>query len=110
MSDPRTDLAEQFRLQAGWCRGLGSKLYAELLAPAAENGEAGGPIWSVLEPQAPAPPADFVQLRFLGAVHRLVLQGDAPELARFYPSAGGAEQGDAWPAFLATVEANIDAL
>ncbi len=35
----------------------------------------------------------------MGAVHRLVLAGDAPELAAHYPSAGG-RPGDAWPAFL----------
>ena len=28
-------------------------------------------------------------LQLMGAVHRLVLEGHAPELARFYPSAGG---------------------
>jgi hypothetical protein len=35
----------------------------------------------------------------MGAVHRFVLRGDAPELARHYPSAGGRPRRP-WPAFL----------
>jgi hypothetical protein len=38
----------------------------------------------------------------MGAVHRLVLRGDAPELAAHYPSAGG-RPGEAWPAFAAVL-------
>jgi hypothetical protein len=44
----------------------------------------------------------------MGAVHRLVLAGEAPELSRHYPSAGGDDVGDPWPAFRATVEENVD--
>jgi len=50
-------------------------------------------------------------LRFLGAVHRLVLEGRAPALARHYPSAGGEEGPDgAWVAFRATLEEHRDPL
>jgi hypothetical protein len=43
-------------------------------------------------------------LRFMAAAHRLVLRGEAPALARHYPSAGGnAAAGDAWPDFRATI-------
>ena len=38
-------------------------------------------------------------LRLMGAVHRLVLRGDAPGLAAHYPSVGGSP-GDAWPPFV----------
>ena len=50
-------------------------------------------------------------LRFLGAVHRLVLEGRAPALARHYPSAGG-EAGleGAWAAFRDTLEQQRDTL
>ena len=45
------------------------------------------------------------------ACERLVLSGAAPQLAAFYPSAAGDPMpGDAWPAFRATVEANVDEL
>ena len=52
------------------------------------------------------PLQDAAALRLLGAVHRIVLDGRAPELARFYPSAGGDDDGDAWPAFLGVLEAH----
>jgi hypothetical protein len=55
----------------------------------------------------PAPSA--LALRLLGAVHRLVLTGEAPELASHYPSAGG-EPGDVWPAFEAVLRDRRDEL
>jgi hypothetical protein len=45
----------------------------------------------------------------MGAVHRLVLRGDAPELAAHYPSAGG-RPGDAWPAFADVLRDHRDEL
>jgi hypothetical protein len=45
----------------------------------------------------------------MGAVHRLVLRGDASELAAHYPSAGG-KADDPWPAFLATLEVHAEEL
>ena len=82
----REALAERCRVQAGFCRALGSPLYAELLERAAADAETGGPVWSVFEGQAEMP-ADSAPLVLMGAVHRLVLTGEAPELAPFYPSA-----------------------
>jgi len=38
-------------------------------------------------------------IRLMGAVHRVVLRGDAPDLAAQYPSAGGTPD-EPWPAFL----------
>jgi len=41
----------------------------------------------------------------MGAVHRLVLEGRAPELARFYPSVGGVTDFNrAWSAFRRLVQ------
>jgi hypothetical protein len=56
---------------------------------------------------------DALPLRFLGGVHRLVLDGDAPDLARYYPSVGGHFEPDEpdldpGPVFLATVAAHRD--
>jgi len=95
-------LAERCRVQAGFCRALASPLYAELLERAADDAVAGGPVWSVFEGHAEMP-ADSAPLGLMGAVHRLVLEGRAEELAPFYPSAAVAfpEMGEA----LADVEA-----
>jgi hypothetical protein len=54
------------------------------------------------------PLGSALALRFLGAVHRIVLDGRAPELAAFYPSAGGREMGDPGPAFMLTVRRHRD--
>jgi hypothetical protein len=45
----------------------------------------------------------------MGAVHRLVLSGEAPALARHFQSAGG-RPGDAWPAFLDVLRERRDEL
>lgn len=59
----------------------------------------------VLEGRASDPEGSMTALRLMGAVHRLVLEGQAPELAGYYPSAGGdgAHQG-AWEAFRSALE------
>jgi hypothetical protein len=97
--DLRATAAGLCRWQAGYCAQLGSPLYAELLERAAQDAEAGGPTVALLAPWAAAAAGDVPAIRMLGAVHRLVLEGKASELARFYPSAGGdAGAGDPWPA------------
>lgn len=97
------------REQAAWCARLGSPLYATLLEHAARDVEADGAVASVLAGREHDPAGSMLALRFLGAVHRLVLAGRAPELAAFYPSAGGdADPARAWPAFRAAIEALAD--
>src|SRR2546425_9850786 len=81
----QADVAAGLRTQAEWCRKLGSPLYTALLSEAAADVEAGGACWRVLEGQEDE---GALALRFMGAVHRLVLEGRAPELAPYYPSAG----------------------
>jgi hypothetical protein len=86
------------------CGTIGSPLYAHLLAAAADDVEAGGPCWHVLEGHETEPLGSVLALRFMAAAHRLVLRGEAPALARHYPSAGGdAAAGDAWRDFRAVV-------
>jgi hypothetical protein len=107
----RQAVADHLRWQAGWCERLGSPLYAELLGRAAEDIEAGGPAWAVLEGQE-ADPKDSsaaLALRLMGSVHRLVLEGAAPDLARHYPSADGTP-GDVWPVFRAVLDEHRDEL
>lgn len=48
-------------------------------------------------------------LRLMAALHHLVLAGEVPELARFFPSAGGSEAPErAWQVARATIERNRD--
>ncbi|MEY2422128.1 MAG: hypothetical protein QOI95_2195 [Acidimicrobiaceae bacterium] len=87
-----------------------SPLYHRLLGLAVDDAEQHGICAEVLAqtPQGVDPVLDALPLRFLGGVHRLVLDGDAPDLARYYPSAGGQFEPDdpeldPGAAFLATV-------
>ena len=98
-------------LQAPACAVLGSALYAHLLGRSAEDVRAGGPIWGVLEPHATRSTEVALALRFMAAMHRLVLLRKAPQLALFYPSVGGtADPERAWPAFQAAAEQHRDTL
>ncbi len=108
----RAQLAEQLRGAASSSRELGSPLYGGLLERAAEDVEAQGPVWQLLSERPPSEvgQTDPISVRLMGSVHRLVLEGAAPELARFYPSAGGTETGDPWPAFRDVVEEYRDRL
>ncbi|MGH9246095.1 MAG: DUF2332 domain-containing protein [Acidimicrobiales bacterium] len=87
-------------------------LYHRLLGAMLDDVAAGGVCAELLADPGPDPIDDAVPLRLLGAVHRLVLMGRAPELAAFYPSVGGAYEpegaADPAPIFLATIEANRD--
>ena len=107
--DART-LAERLRSKATGVRGpAGSPLYAHLLVHAADDVEAGGPALHVLRPYAGESLGSALALRFLSAVHRIVLEGRAPALARHYPSAGGRQgAAGAWPAFRAVLEEHPD--
>jgi hypothetical protein len=85
----QVELAQAFRSQADWCEKLGSPLYHALLMRIAEDIDASGPCWSVLESHAGAAERTLLPLRFLAGIHRLVLENRLPVLARYYPSAGG---------------------
>ena len=70
---------------------------------------AGDGVYGVLQGHEGDPGPSVLALRLMGAVHRLVLRGDAPELAAHYPSAGG-RPGDAWPAFADVLRDHRDEL
>jgi hypothetical protein len=100
MNEARLHLAAQLREQAEACEVMGSPLYAGLLRSAAGDAERSGPVWELLGAHAAPGRGDALALRLMAAVHRLVLTGRAPELARRYPSAGGdGSLEGAWPAF-----------
>jgi hypothetical protein len=71
--------------------------------------EEGEVVWRVLNGFEDDPGPSALALRLMGGVHRLVLRGEAPELATHYPSVGGVP-GDPWPAFLATLRAHAGEL
>jgi hypothetical protein len=99
-------VSDAIALQREACARLGSPLYARVLDSVAADHAAGGLMAEMLEGRTTRPVHDALPLRLLGAVHRLVLESRAPDLARFYPSVGGTADGDPWPAFLATVLAH----
>ena len=87
-------MREELLAQARGCAELGSPMYAELLARAADDPH--GTVAGVLGERTET----GVVLRMLGLVHRLVLEGRVPELAAYYPTAGGTKDPlEAWPAF-----------
>lgn len=104
-------ISEQFRRQAGWCDNYGSPFYAYLLAHCAADCEKGGLLSDILHEHENDPADSALPLRFLGSVHRLVLEGRAPALSKFYPSVGGlVEYKRVWEVFHETVRAEKRAI
>ena len=85
----RSTLLDTIETQRFGCEMSGSDLYSDILHFVADDVAADGPIAGLLEPVARAPFGDAVILRFMAALHLLVLDGRAPQLAAQYPSAGG---------------------
>lgn len=113
---PSTDRPEalvvwQLLGQARACQVMGSPLYTHLLTVAAQDVLAGGPTAELLLPKVRPGRGDAAALRFMAAVHRLVLTRRAPRLALHYPTVGGSGDliGIAAP-FLATIAEHTDAL
>lgn len=108
---PRQDLVDAFKLQRAGCRLFGSPLYSDMMHRALEDVRSEGPVARFLADWEGDPVRGFLPLRLLGAVHERVLAGEAPDLARHYPTAGGeADAEAAWPAFLAVLAEQADAL
>jgi hypothetical protein len=112
---PATRTARLLRWQGAACRELGSPLYGDLLAHAADDLLAGGPTAEVLAGHFDDQLSTVLALRMLGGVHALVLSGRAPDLAAFYPSAGGTADGGpgsprAWAALQRTLAEQTDAV
>lgn len=98
-NDARHALARDLRALAPIRGAMGSPFYAVLERLLADDIDAGGPTWDLLEPHAAAPLDDAYSLRLLGGIHRMVLAGEAPSLERHYPSTGGDGDAEAaWPA------------
>jgi hypothetical protein len=112
---PTERTAQLLRLQSAACREIGSPLYGDLLALAADDLLVGGPVAQVLAGHLQTRPAGVLALRMLGGAHALALSGQAPELAAWYPSAGGiidTEPGSphAWAALKKALAEQRDAI
>jgi hypothetical protein len=110
--DARTDgvsLADRFRRHGdSLVRSHRSPLYVQLMRAAAADADHGGTV-ARLFAGVPVPPGSVPQLRLMAALHYLVLSGQAPALAAFYPSAGGDRPLDSvWPVARATMEEHFD--
>lgn len=104
-------LVTRLQQQAVECGRMGSPLYEALLAGAAEDYAAGGPTFAVLSDQESQPPGSVPSLRLTGALHRMVLERLAPDLAMHYPSVGGtAGINGAWSAARELIGAEPDAI
>lgn len=103
-------LLHTLRSQGRFCTGSGSPMYGELLELVAKDVEAGGVFATILSGHVDAPSRHAVPLRLLGGLHRMVLDGRAPGLRRWYPSTGGAWDASGWPEILDTAADHVDAL
>jgi len=104
-------IPELCRFQADWCERLGSPLYAHLLRRSAGDFDHSGPVKELLAPHEHDSRGSALALRMMGAVHRLALEGQLPELARFYPSCGGTVALEpAWKAFHNTLAEQMASL
>ncbi len=91
-------LLKSFGVQAMVCTALGSTMYGELLNRVSADVSSGGVFADVLSGHENDPGPSALALRLLGGLHRLVLDGGAAELRRWYPSVGGRwDVGAAWP-------------
>jgi hypothetical protein len=112
---PTERTAQLLRLQSAACREIGSPLYGDLLARASDDLLAGGPVAELLAGHLQTRPAGVLALRMLGGAHALALSGRAPELAAWYPSAGGIidtapGSPHAWAALKKTLAGQRDAI
>ncbi|SPM32873.1 Uncharacterized protein MRAB57_672, partial [Mycobacterium rhizamassiliense] len=104
-------LLHTLRAQGQFCGASGSPMYDELFELVATDVEDGGVFASILSGHEDDSARHAVPLRLLGGLHRLVLDGRAPALRRWYPSTGGSwDAGAAWPQIKASATEHADAM
>ncbi len=104
-------LLHTLRSQGRFCGASGSPMYDELFELVAKDVEAGGVFATILSGHEDDSARQAVPLRLLGGLHRLALDGRAPTLRRFYPSAGGTwDAAAAWPEIVLTARGRMDDL
>lgn len=76
---------------------MGAPLYGVLMRAMADDWDSHGVVREICAGWEDSAPADVVQLRFLGSMHRLVLTGQADSLVPYYRNLGGSRPPeDAW--------------
>lgn len=106
----RHPLAELFRESSRGCRRHGPT-NARLLADAADDLEAGGVAAAVMAGHERDRSGSVPGLRFAAAMHRLVLAGRAPRLARHYATVGGQlDEATLWADAVPAIADNLDEL
>ena len=91
-------LLRSLQFQGQICTGLGSPMYGDLLDRVTADVRAGGIFAAILAGHENDSGRLAVPLRLLGGLHRLALDGSAPQLRRWYPSTAGQWDGQAaWP-------------
>ena len=97
------------RFQARACESLGSRLYGHLLQCVATDLTEGGPSREILQGHESDAGGSALPLRLMGAVNRLVLDGEEPALDRIYRDAERDEEA-AWQEFRSVLERHPDRL
>lgn len=97
-------MRQALEMQAIACERLGSQMYSRLFSDLAKDYSSYGPTYDILHGCSDTPVHDAIPLRLAGAIHRVVLQGADPELARHYPSAGGEPNQNFTSDFIASME------
>jgi hypothetical protein len=91
----RGTLVESILKQARWCEKLGSPFYQNLLLRIADDVQSSGVCWRLLQQRRAESRRSLLPLRFLAAIHRLVLENQLPEVAVYYPTVGGLPDAEA---------------
>ncbi len=104
-------IGDSFRARAAELERDGrSRLYVELMRAAGDDADAGGIVATIFAGD-PMTRGSVPELRLLAALHHVVLSGDAPALARYFPSAGGdAPPADVWPVARRTLAEHVDVI
>ena len=110
MASPEMTLHESLLVQSRACASLGSPIYERIFVALANNLDAGGVVADITAGMTIRPGRDAAGLRIAGALHREVLAGRAPLLARHFPSVGGQPTDTFVDDYLTTLRTHEDAV
>jgi hypothetical protein len=104
-------LLRSLQFQGQICTAMGSPMYGDVLDRVTADVQAGGVFAAILSGHENDSGRLAVPLRLLGGLHRLALDGGAPQLRRWYPSSGGQWDAEAaWPDIVRAASDHADRL